>query len=83
MIQFYNSTINSPVKYDKKDILQFTTIQSTHYRSPIADFAFIKIEFKNGTIIKIPNLLVDHSSLEQKLFQYHKIEKGRFPYINT
>lgn len=74
---------NYPVKYNKNDILQFTTIKSRNHRSPIADFAIIKIEFKDGAVIKIPNLLVDDTSLEHKLFQYRKIEKGGFPYINT
>ena len=81
--QFYYGYKNYPVTYHKKDILQFTTIKSRNHRSPIADFAIIKIEFKDGAVIKIPNLLVNDFSLEHKLFQYRKIEKGRFPFIKT
>ena len=80
---FYYGHKTSPVKYNKKDILQFTTIKSRSHRSPIAEFAIIKIQFKDGTIIKIPNLLVDDFNLGHKLFQYRNIKKGRFPFIKT
>ena len=80
---FYYGSINSPSEYNKNEILQFTIISSRSSRSPINGFAFIKIELKDGTIIKIPNLLVDHYSLEQKLFGYPKVDKGGFPFIKS
>lgn len=78
---FYYGSINSPVEYNKNQIIKFTTIRSRSYKSPINGFALIKIELKDGTIIKVPNLLVDYFSLEQKLFEYPKVDKGGFPFL--
>ena len=78
---FYFGNIDSPVKYDKRDILQYTTIRSRGSRNQFSGFAIILIEFKNGTVLKIPNLLVDYTSLEQKLFEYPRIDKNKFPYL--
>lgn len=78
---FFFGNVDSPLKYDKKDILQFTTIRSRGTRNQFSGFAIIKIEFKNGTILKIPNLLVDYTALENKLFEYPKIDKNKLPYL--
>ncbi|OIQ92869.1 hypothetical protein GALL_251640 [mine drainage metagenome] len=78
---FYFGNADNPLKYDKKDILQFTTIRSRGSRNQFSGFAIIKIEFKNGTILKIPNLLVDYTALENKLFEYPKIDKNKLPYL--
>ena len=78
---FYFGNIDNPLKYDKKDILKYTTIRSRSSRSQLSRFAIIEIEFINGTILKIPNLLVDYTALEDKLFEYPRIEKNRFPYL--
>ena len=78
---FYFGEIDKPIKYDKKNILQFTTIRSQGSRNQFNGFAIIKIEFKNGMILKIPNLLVDYSALENKLFEYPHIDKNKVPYI--
>jgi hypothetical protein len=80
---FYFGNRNNPTEYNKKEIFQFTTIRSRNYRSPINAFALIEIEFKNGTIIKIPNILVDYFALERKLFECQKIDKGGFPFIRN
>ena len=81
---FFYGNINSPVKYNKNNILQFTLIVEGGNGSPVQGFAFIKIEFKNGTILNIPNLLVDHFNLGEKLFQCRKIYRDTFlPYIKT
>lgn len=78
---FYFGNVDNPLKYDKKDILQFTTIRSRGSRNKFSGFAIIKIEFKDGTILKIPNLLVDYTALENKLFEYLKIDKNKLPYL--
>ena len=78
---FYFGNVDNPLKYDKKDILQFTTIRSRGARNQFSGFAIIKREFKNGTILKIPNLLVDYIALENKLFEYPHIDKNKLPYL--
>ena len=75
---FYYGNINAPVKYNKNEILQFTLIETKSHRSPVQGFAFIKIEFKDGTDIKIPNIFMDRYRLADKLFQNRKIVEGRF-----
>ena len=76
--EFYYGNIKAPVKYNKNEIHHFTLIETRSHRSPVQGFAFIKIEFKDGTVIKIPNLFVDRYRLADKLFQNRKIVKGRF-----
>lgn len=78
---FYFGDVDNPLKYDKKDILQFTTIRSHGSRNQFRGFAIIEIQFKNGAILKIPNLLVDYTALEDKLFQYPRIDKDKLPYL--
>ena len=78
---FYFGKIDNPLKYDKKDILQYTTIRSQGSRNQLNGFAIVEIEFKNGTVLKIPNLLLDYTALENKLFEYPRIEKNKFPYL--
>jgi hypothetical protein len=39
------------------------------------------IAFKNGTVLKIPNLLVDYSAIEQKLFEHPKVDKNKTPFL--
>ncbi len=78
---FYFGNINDPLKYDKKDILQYTTIKTHGMPDQFAGFAIIEIEFKNGTVLKIPNLLVNYTALEDKLFEYPRIDKNKFPYL--
>lgn len=46
-------------------------------------FAIVEIKFKNGTVLKIPNLLLDDWVLAQKLFEYPGTEKNELPYLRT
>lgn len=78
---FYFGPINYPIKYDKKDILHYTIVRTGSQRSPFYEFAFVKIEFKNGVVLKIPNLLVNDLAIKEKLFEYKRIDQYRFPYM--
>lgn len=80
---FYYGDKTSPIKYDKKQIVQFTTIRNKSYKSPISGFAIVEIRLKDDTVIKIPSLLINYSSLEHKLFAYTKIEKNSFPFLRS
>jgi hypothetical protein len=75
---YFGDTLN-PIEYNKKDILRYGEIASRGRRNPINGFVIIEIELKNGTILKIPNLLIDESDLEKKLSDQRKIEISRFP----
>lgn len=78
---FYFGAYYSLVRYDKKDILNCTIMHSSGSRSLYNGFAVIKIEFKNGEILSIPNLLIPHQVLEDKLFQCPKVYKNKIPYL--
>lgn len=78
---FYFGKTDNPSKYNKTDILQYSIIRSRGRRNILGGFAIIEIEFKNGTILKIPNLLVDYFAMEQKLFEYPKIEINKLPIL--
>lgn len=78
---FYFGEINSPKKHDKKEIIQYTTLKLRNSKAPINGFATIEIEFKDNEKIIIPNLLIDYISLEQKLYQCKRINKGGIPFI--
>jgi hypothetical protein len=80
---FYFGDIAHPVKYDKKDLLRYTTIKSSGPKNPVGGFAIIKMEFKDGTVLQVPNLLVDHYVLERKLFGYNKVEEHRMPFLKS
>jgi hypothetical protein len=79
--QFYFGTAGSPIKYDKKDILQYKIIKTSGSRNLFSEFAIVEIDLKDGTVLKIPNLLIRHEELEYKLFEYPKIEVSAFPYL--
>ncbi|PWU04301.1 MAG: hypothetical protein C5B52_01705 [Bacteroidetes bacterium] len=78
---FYFGLIPSPIAYDKKDILQYTIIRPANARHLLRGFSIVEIEFKNGTMIKIPNLVVDVPALERKLFQYPQIQRNKIPFL--
>ena len=79
--QFYFGPAGSPIKYDKKDILQYKIIKTSGSRNLFAEFAIVEIDFRDGTVLKIPNLLIRYEELEYKLFDYPKIEVSAFPYL--
>jgi hypothetical protein len=76
---FYFGYIGSPAKFNKKDILQYTVIKARSSKNPVGGFAIVEIEFKDGTLLTIPNLLIDHLALKKKLFEYPRIDKNKFP----
>lgn len=78
---FYFGNTGNPLRYDKRNILQYTTIRSRGSRNQFSGFAIIEIEFKDGTVLKIPNLLVDYLALEQKLFEYPRVDVNRLPWL--
>lgn len=54
--------------FSKKDIKLYTVIQPKGSRSPAGEFAVVEIEFIDGRILTIPNLLINEQDLSQKLF---------------
>lgn len=78
---FYFGEIDNPTKYDKQNILQYTTIRSRGSRNQFSGFAVVEIELKDGAVLKIPNLLVDYLALEQKLFEHPRVDVNRFPWL--
>ncbi|MFT3704908.1 MAG: hypothetical protein QM802_21255 [Agriterribacter sp.] len=80
---FFFGNKDSPIEYNKKDILRFISVRSKSSKSPVAGFGFIIIELRNGKTIRIPNIFVDSNALENKLFEYPKIEKNIFPFMRN
>ncbi|MBV4358373.1 hypothetical protein [Pinibacter aurantiacus] len=78
---FYFGTAENLIEYNKKEILQYTIFRTRGSRSSINAFAVVDIALKNGTLLRIPNLLVGYQAMEQKLFEYKRIEKNRFPFV--
>lgn len=79
---FYYGDINSPLKYDKKDIVHYTVKRGRGSRNVLNGFALIMIELKDGTLLTVPNILVEYTAIENKLYQYTRIEKGGFAFIS-
>ena len=77
---FYFGEKQALEMYSKKDIFNYTTYRHHSSRSPINEFSVLKIEFKNGEIIKLSSILLDHFSWERKLYTCEKVEKNRFPF---
>jgi hypothetical protein len=80
---FYYGDINDPQRYDKLNIVRFTTVQPTTSRNPLSVFAIVSIEFNNGKQIQIPNLLVDSLKMQEKLTGIPKIELNKIPFIKS
>ncbi len=78
---FYFGLFEDMAKYDKKDILKCTIVKTNGSKSIYKGYAVVKIEFKNGTLLSIPNLLIDHRALEDKLFQCRKVHENKCPYL--
>lgn len=78
---FYFGSFEDMIMYDKKDILKCTIVKTNGSKSIYKGYAVVKIEFKNGTILSIPNLLIDHRALEDKLFQCRQVRENKSPYL--
>lgn len=78
---FYFGSFDDMVKYDKKDILKCTIVKTSRSRSIYNGFAVVKLEFVNGTMLSLPNLLIDHRALEDKLFQCRQVRENKSPYL--
>lgn len=78
---FYFGSFYDLVKYDKKHIVKCTIVKTMRSKSIYNGYAVVKIEFKNGTMLSIPNLLIDHRALEDKLFQCPKVHENNSPYL--
>lgn len=78
---FYFGESKNLTHYNKNEILNYTTIRHHSNRSPINEFAVLKIEMKNGAVIKIPSIFLDYYSWERKLYNCDRLEKNRFPFL--
>ncbi|WP_126248349.1 hypothetical protein [Chitinophaga rhizosphaerae] len=78
---FYYGEIDNPVKYDKKDLLECTIKIVNGSRNPYNAFAVVKLELKDGTIILIPNILVDHLEMVHKLNAHKVVYDYGLPFI--
>ncbi|MGE7774810.1 hypothetical protein ACQKLP_08805 [Chitinophaga sp. NPDC101104] len=67
---FYFGEKDNPVKYNKKDLLNYTIKMVRGSRNPYSVFAVAKLNLKDGTIIQIPNILVGDSEIAHKLYAY-------------
>lgn len=80
---FYFGNKENPIKYNKADIIQFTTFQVKNSKHTISNFALVTIEFNDGSPIEIPNIIIDHSALEYKLSGIKKVEKNTLPSLKV
>jgi hypothetical protein len=78
---FYFGDIVDPKKYDKSEIAGFRIIRLDANRNPLSSFAIVTIELKDGTQLKIPNLLVDYIAMKQKLSGIPFVEENKTPFI--
>ena len=78
---FYFGSVDNMVKYNKKDILKCTILKTVGSRNIYNGFAVVRIEFVNGTLLSLPNLLIDDRALEDKLFQCRKVREDKTPYL--
>ena len=79
---FYFGSISNPIKYNKLDIHRYRTQRFTYYKHPLHEFILVTIELKNGNDLNIPNILINYSSLKDKLSGIQEIEENGYPVIN-
>ena len=80
---FYFGHKENPTKYKKADIMHFTTSQVKNTKHTINAFALVTIEFNNGSLIEIPNIIIHQSALEYKLSGIKKIEENTLPSLKA
>ena len=76
---FYFGDKENPIKYNKTQILRYTTIRIRNSKHTISNFALVIIELKNGGEIRVPNILLDYTLLECKLSGISRIEQNSYP----
>ena len=80
---FYFGHKGNTTKYNKADIMHFTTSQIKNSKHTISNFALVTIEFNDGGLIEIPNIIIDHSALEYKLSGIKNIEQNTLPSLKA
>lgn len=78
---FYFGELDNPVKYSKKDLSEFIITKFSGSRNPYGGFAVSTLKMKDGTVLTVPNILVDHSALADKLFEFKPIFDGGLPLV--
>lgn len=78
---FFFGNEDTPIQYNKNDINLVVTRKYSGSRNPLSFFAVIDIHFKDGSIIKIPNLMVDEFALFNKLYKCQHEEQSKFPSV--
>ena len=76
---FYFGDKENPIKYNKTQILRYTTIRIRNSKHTISNFALVIIVLKNGGEIRVPNILLDYTLLECKLSGISRIEQNSYP----
>lgn len=79
---FYFGEKENPFKYDKSDIIRIVTEKIQSSRHPANGFAVVTLEMKNSPNIDLPNLLIDDSSLKNKLPGIPKTEINGIPFLH-
>jgi hypothetical protein len=71
---FYFGSPSDFKSFNKSDISKIIQIQHRGTRSPLVNFALFVIEFKDGTLLQIPNIFMQESlfgeKFESRLFAY-------------
>lgn len=80
---FYFGNKTNLIKYNKAEILRYRTQRFTYYKHPLREFIVVTIELKNGRDICIPNILINYSSLNNKLFGIEEIIINGYPTLNV
>jgi len=76
---FYFGKNDNPVKYKKSDIVQFSTVRMRNSKHTLSFFALVTIDMANGEELAVPNIMIDHLALENKLSGIPHIEINRLP----
>lgn len=79
---FYYGSKNNLKQYCKLDIMRLIHRQDSFgSRSPIASFAYIKLELKDASEIYLPNLLLSDDALARKLEDIPQVRIDKIPWL--
>jgi hypothetical protein len=79
--EFYFGDKTNPERFNKKDISLVTTYSPGSYRNPVSAFSLVKIEFTNHLPIRIPNIFVSETAIQDKLFQQKQVNKSGLKWV--